>query len=101
MVPLRINAYAVQVAGLLRAHGVSVELDVKHRGVKGNLHHANRMNIPTVVIVGSQERSTGTAVVRDMAAHSERRLTLNELEASGIEITSPRHPPPDTRARDG
>ena len=81
VVPVNIedHAYAVQVAGALRAKGRIVALDVKGRGVKACLQHANRTGIPTVVIVGSEESATQTVVVRNMAERAERRITLAEL----------------------
>ena len=78
------HAYAVEIAGILRQGGATVELDVKYRGVKANLQHANRLGIPTVVIAGSQERAAGLVVVRHMAERAERRLTLEELREQGI-----------------
>jgi len=73
------HAYAVEVATVLRSAGLLVELEVKERGVKSSLQHANRTGVPTVVIVGSQERETRRAVVRDMAGRSERHVPLDDL----------------------
>jgi histidyl-tRNA synthetase len=95
------HAYAVEVATALRSDGLVVEMDVKGRGVKGNLQHANRQGIPTVVVAGSRERDTRSVVVRDMASHTEKRVTLEELRVSGIGHGQPpadaRNPEPETR----
>ena len=72
----------VVLAQELRKAGLTVELDVRLRGVKLNLRHADREGIPLVVIYGEREREQGVAVVRDMRARSERaveRAALVEL----------------------
>jgi histidyl-tRNA synthetase len=73
------HAYAVEVAGILRAAGLRVELDVKGRGVKSSLQHADRSAAPTVIIVGSQERGSRTAVVRNMSTRTEQPVPLADL----------------------
>lgn len=83
------HGYAVETADQMRRLGLSVALDVKERGVKGNLQHANRAAIPFVVIVGSQERSQRTVVVRNMATRAERRLPLDALTLDAFAIPDP------------
>ncbi|MBI2318793.1 MAG: histidine--tRNA ligase family protein [Betaproteobacteria bacterium] len=63
-----------------RRNGLSVELDVKFRGVKNNLQHANRQRIPFVVIVGERERATGAATLHDMRAFTEISVAQTELQ---------------------
>ncbi len=74
-------AYAVDVATVLRAGGLRVEMDVRRRGVKGNLQYANRSGVPTVIIVGSQERATHSAVVRTMSTRTEQHVPFADLPA--------------------
>ena len=50
---------AVAIATRLRQAGLDVELDVRRRGVKANLRHADREGVPYVVIVGERERQAG------------------------------------------
>ena len=57
---------AVAIATQLRQAGLDVELDVRRRGVKANLRHADREGIPYVVIVGERERQAGQPLLRDM-----------------------------------
>lgn len=70
---------AIEVAARLRAAGLDVELDVRRRGVRGNLRHADREEIPYVVIVGERERAAGQPLLRDMRARTERALTVGAL----------------------
>jgi histidyl-tRNA synthetase len=80
------HAYAVQVADALRCAGLSVDLDVRGRGVKGSLQHAGRVSVPFVVIVGLRERDKQTFVVRTMATHQERSVALDDLRRNGLAV---------------
>jgi histidyl-tRNA synthetase len=71
---------AIGVAAELRAQpGLVVEQDLRMRGVKATLRHADREGINVVVIVGERERVDGMAVVRDMRARSETSVPLATL----------------------
>jgi histidyl-tRNA synthetase len=73
---------AVAIATRLRQSGLDVEVDVRLRGVKANLRHADRERIPYVVVVGERERQAGHALLRDMESRSERVLDADTLVAS-------------------
>lgn len=70
---------AVQIATSLRAASLDVELDLRRRGVKANLRHADREGIPFVIIVGERERQAGRPLLRDMRSRSERALDVDQL----------------------
>lgn len=70
---------AAGLAERIRDAGVRVELDVRLRGVKANLRHADRTEIPLVVLLGERERSRGAALLRRMASREERSVDLDEL----------------------
>jgi histidyl-tRNA synthetase len=74
------HATAVGLAARLRVlEGVTVEQDVRLRGVKAALRYADRASIDVVVIVGEREREEGTVVVRDMRTRSEVTVSHAEL----------------------
>jgi histidyl-tRNA synthetase len=75
---------AIELATRLRGSGIAVELDLRRRGVRLNLRHADREKIPYVAIVGERERQSGQPVLRDMAARTERPMAPDALvEAVG------------------
>jgi len=76
---------AAAIATRLRGAGLDVELDVRRRGVKMNLRHADREGIPYVVIVGERERLTGQPILRDMQSRHERALDAEALAATLVE----------------
>jgi histidyl-tRNA synthetase len=71
---------ALALAGDLRHAGISVELDLAGRGLKGQLKHANRIGAGRVVIL----EEDGSAKLRDMQSGEQRELELGEVvEALG------------------
>lgn len=70
---------AVAAAQALRAGGLRVELDLRQRGLKAALRHADREGIPLAVLIGERERAAGQAVVRQLRARTERAVPVAEL----------------------
>jgi histidyl-tRNA synthetase len=69
------HADAVSLAASLRdLDKISVEQDVRLRGVKAALRHADRTGIDVVVMVGERERAEGAVLLRDMRSRDERRV---------------------------
>jgi histidyl-tRNA synthetase len=71
---------ALGVARELRSlDALSVEQDVRLRGVKSALRYADRAKIDLVIIVGERERTDRTAVVRNMHTRAETQVARAEL----------------------
>jgi histidyl-tRNA synthetase len=70
---------AALLAEQLRDAGVRVELDVRLRGAKANLRHADRTGIPLVLLVGARERERGEALLRRMESRQEWTVKLADL----------------------
>jgi histidyl-tRNA synthetase len=63
---------ALGIASDLRAiDGLAVEQDVRLRGVKAALRHADRIAADLVAIVGERERQTNEVVIRNMRTRQE------------------------------
>ena len=73
---------AVALTRQLRGAGLSVELDVRLRGVRAGLRHADRQDIPLVVICGERERERGRPMLRDMRTREEVEVDRAELAAA-------------------
>jgi len=71
--------YAARCAGRLRNAGLGVELDVRQRGVRANLRHADREGIALTVIVGERERDQGHVMLRDMRTREEVDIDVADL----------------------
>jgi histidyl-tRNA synthetase len=72
---------AAGLAERLRDHGVRVELDVRLRGARGALRHADRAAFPLVVLVGEREREAGGVMLRSMPTRAETLVPTDELVA--------------------
>jgi len=84
LVPVAAEDYR-EVAGIaaeLRRDGMSVEVDLRFRGVKANLRHADHEGIPLVLIVGERERADGVVLVHHMAERDELTVPRSEILSS-------------------
>jgi len=71
---------ALAVARELRTvRGVAVEQDVRVRGVKAALRHADRTGAHLVVIVGERERVEGEVLLRNMRTREEHTVSRAAL----------------------
>jgi histidyl-tRNA synthetase len=84
IVPVASADYAVaaSVASSLRVRGIPAEMDVRFRGVRAGLRHADRASIPFVILIGEQERTKNQALLRDMRASQETAVALEDLAAT-------------------
>jgi len=81
VVPVAVDDYpeAAHVAADLRGAGVASEVDLRFRGIKANLRHADHERIPLVAIVGEREREESVVLVHDMRAFSEVRVPRGDV----------------------
>jgi histidyl-tRNA synthetase len=71
------RSQALVLAGELRKAGLSAEVDLAGRGLKGQLKHANRIGARQVVIL-----EQGGAQLRDMASGEQRPVETADLIAA-------------------
>jgi len=65
------------LAEALRKRGVSVDLDVRGRGLRKQLEAANEMNARRVLVLGDEEARTGRGKVKEMDTGVERESSLD------------------------
>lgn len=75
-------ADCIRISQKLRQSGVSVLLDLAGRGVSKNLQWAAKQGLPYVLIVGEAEVKEGKYTLRDLLAGSEKKLTLEQVDAA-------------------
>lgn len=66
----------------LRNQGVSVEIDYLGRSVKAQMREANKIQARYVVVVGEEERRSGTLRLKQMATGEERETTMDALTSA-------------------
>ncbi len=71
--------YAFQLAGQLRRSGIPVDVYPEAHKLKKQFQHAERLEVPYVVIVGSQEMQDGTVTLKNQLNGDQKVLTAHEL----------------------
>jgi histidyl-tRNA synthetase len=65
----------------LRRAGLIVEMDGETRSMKSQMRRADKLKAVSVLIVGENELTKGSAALRDMASKQQRDVNLNNIEA--------------------
>jgi histidyl-tRNA synthetase len=69
----------------LRSRGVSAELFVDDLPLKAQIAYAAKQGIPYIVIIGEDEVKAGVAVLKDMTARTQEKLTAEQIYATLVE----------------
>lgn len=65
----------------LRASGISADMAYGGRGLKGAMKGADRAGARFALVLGEQELADNTAALKDLAAHEQAEVPLDELTA--------------------
>lgn len=63
----------------LRSQGFAVEMDFLGRSIKAQLRDANRLKAGHAIVVGEQERTTGSGMLKEMDTGKERSILLDQI----------------------
>ncbi|MFJ8412220.1 histidine--tRNA ligase [Bacillus paramycoides] len=81
IIPLGTELQCLQIAQKLRATtSLKIELELAGRKLKRALNYANKENIPYVLIIGEEEITAETVVLRNMKEGTEVKIPLSSLE---------------------
>jgi histidyl-tRNA synthetase len=72
-------APVLELAHALRDRGLAVEYGLRHAAVRKQLELAAARGAPRAVILGPDERASGTVIVRDLRAGKEDKVPLTTL----------------------
>lgn len=70
----------------LRLDGVNCEWDYESRSLKAQMRYAGKLQAHTVVIVGEDEISKGTAVVRNMHTGEQSEIRIDDLPRRFVHV---------------
>jgi len=70
---------SIKVSDAIRDLGFKVDMDLQNRKLKKNLEYAADLNIPYVVILGSDELDQNKLMLRDLRSGEQGLITINEL----------------------
>lgn len=80
IIPLGTELQCLQIAQQLRSTtSLKIELELAGRKLKRALNYANKENIPYVLIIGEEELSAKTVMLRNMKEGSEVKVPLASL----------------------
>ncbi len=71
---------ATKLASGLRKKGIGVIEALGSKSLKAQLRQANTLGARHTVIIGEQEITSGTVILRDMTTSKQKTVPLNELE---------------------
>ena len=73
------EVYAQQQLSNLRNEGIAVELYPDAAKLKKQMSYANNLNIPYVILIGSEEVANNKLTFKNMSTGEQNTLTLNEV----------------------
>ena len=71
--------YSLKAIKLLRSQGVNAELYPDAAKMKKQMNHANKRNIPFVVLVGEQEMNQNSYTLKNMSTGEQFELSIDNL----------------------
>ena len=73
------TAYALTLANHLRDEGITVEMDYSAKSLKAQMRMANKLNVPAVLILGSDELKEKKVVVKDMLNGGQEIISVDGI----------------------
>jgi threonyl-tRNA synthetase len=89
------DAYATELAAVLRQAGLSVELDLGREKINAKVREHSLRHVPVLAVVGRREAEAGTVALRRLGAEAQEVLPLHEAvprlaaEAAPPDLSSP------------
>jgi histidyl-tRNA synthetase len=79
LVPIKTLDTCLEIASELRKNGIPTEVDLLNRRVSKNMEHANRMQIPYVIIVGKRDLAKNLVTLKDMREGKELSVKRDDI----------------------
>jgi len=86
IIPLgeKAKAETLKLLDLLRKSGICTDTDYENKSLKGAMRSANDLNAKIVLLLGDNELTKGTAMLKDMASGEQKEINrpdlLNEIK---------------------
>jgi histidyl-tRNA synthetase len=71
--------FSLKAIKQLRLQGINAELYPDDAKMKKQMNHANKRNIPFVVLVGEEEMKSNTYTLKNMASGAQDKVSLSDL----------------------
>ncbi|OPJ62254.1 histidine--tRNA ligase [Clostridium oryzae] len=73
------TSYSIEVSKTLRTAGIECEVYFEKGKLNKKLNYANKLGIPYVILIGSDEVETGKLTFKDMKKGEQSKLTVEEI----------------------
>ncbi|MCY4034926.1 MAG: threonine--tRNA ligase, partial [Hyphomicrobiales bacterium] len=91
----RADAYAEEVAGVLRDAGLRVKTDVRNEKINYKVREHSHAKVPALLVVGDKEAESRGVSLRRLGSKEQQSLALDEA----VKAFAKEALPPDLRAR--
>lgn len=71
--------YCINLAKKFRQNNISTQVYLEDKKISKKLDYANKLNIPYVILVGSEEMESGLLTLKDMNSGKQFKLSYNEI----------------------
>ena len=72
--------YSVKIASLLRKNDINTDVYYLDKNLKQKFKYADKLCVKYVIVVGEEEESTNTLVIKDMMDGNQESIPLDEKE---------------------
>lgn len=71
--------YSINAAYKLRAKGISSEIYLEGGKMNKKMNYANKLGVPYVIIIGSEEMQTGLLSLKNMKSGEQHKLAIEDI----------------------
>ena len=71
--------FGLKLLSDLRKNGISAQMDLMERNIKGQFKFANKINAKYTIVIGDNELETETVSVKNMADSSQKQVKVDDL----------------------
>ena len=79
VIPIKTTKQAYALTNKLRKKGINCDLDMQEKSISKNLDYANKIEVPYVLFLGSDELKSGKYKLKNMKSGKEKYLTEKKL----------------------
>ena len=73
------KAFGLKLARVLRAKGITAEMDTLARNIKGQFKYADRLNARYTLVIGDNELEKGVVSLKDMVKSEQREIKIEDI----------------------
>jgi len=72
--------FCLRLTNKLREKGIASETDISERGLKAQMKYANRIKARNLIVIGSDEMSSGKVKIKNMDSGEEKTVNIEDID---------------------